>query len=63
MPTTNQTAEQQIRHVGFRCRPEEFQAFAEAARADERSISAWIRRVLRDALNPKDRADRKEGAR
>ena len=36
-------------HVGFRCRPEEFRRIADAAQADQRSISGWIRKTLKEA--------------
>jgi predicted HicB family RNase H-like nuclease len=37
-------------HVGFRCSPDELQRIVDAARADERSVSSWIRKTLRDAI-------------
>lgn len=60
-PNTHDSA-QQTRHVGFRCRPDEFQEFARAARADERSMSGWIRRILKEAAAREVRPARSECA-
>jgi hypothetical protein len=36
-------------HVGFRCRQDEFRRIADAAQADQRSVSSWIRKTLKEA--------------
>lgn len=46
----NATDSMGTHHVGFRCRPDELQRIVDAARADERSVSSWIRKALREAI-------------